>query len=207
MTDRRATTESEAAPLCASQVGPVDARAALLTVGGIGNDLDGPSSAYVAIADALGAEGVSTLRLLFRCPGDLAASVDDVLAAIDHLTSNGAARVVLLGWSFGGAVVIRAGAAFPSVVGVATVATQGAGAEGIARLAPRSVLLVHGTADPVLPSQISERLHAMAGDPKRLVLYDGDGHALERSHARFVTDFLDWARPLLVPEDDDAPPA
>jgi fermentation-respiration switch protein FrsA (DUF1100 family) len=38
------------------------------------------------------------------------------------------------------------------------------------------VLLIHGTADEVVPSQMSEQLYAAAGGRKQLLLVSGAGH-------------------------------
>ena len=58
-----------------------------------------------------------------------------------------------MGRSFGGAVVISAGAANDAVVGAATVASQSYGAEAVEELfLEKSLLLIHGTSDRVLPT-------------------------------------------------------
>ena len=46
----------------------------------------------------------------------------------------------------------------------------------IARIAPRRVLFLHGTADRTIPSAHSETLHELAGEPKSLHLAAGSGH-------------------------------
>lgn len=58
--------------------------------------------------------------------------------------------MALVGWSFGGAVVITAGARSSNVVGVATVASQTYGTDSVSSLAPKSLLLLHGTGDTCL---------------------------------------------------------
>lgn len=62
-------------------------------------------------------------------------------------------------------------------------------------IAPRPLLLIHGTADLTIPYQHSERLYEAAGEPKELWLAPGAGHCgayfLDRSaYARRVTSFL-----------------
>lgn len=47
----------------------------------------------------------------------------------------------------------------------------------VGELAPRPLLLVHGTADAILPQQSSEALFERAGEPKRLELIAGADHS------------------------------
>lgn len=75
----------------------------------------------------------------------------DVLVGIAWLGSLGKRRVVLVGRSFGGAVVLSAGGLSESVVAVAALSSQTAGAEDIHQLSPRPTLFIHGERDEVLP--------------------------------------------------------
>ena len=52
--------------------------------------------------------------------------------------------MVLVGHSFGGAVVITAGAASEVAIAVAALSSQARGIEAVASLAPRPLLVVHG---------------------------------------------------------------
>src|SRR5262249_19343910 len=119
-------------------------------------------------------------------------------AGLDELRRRGVERFTLVGWSFGGAVVISSGVAHTDVLGVATLASQTAGADAVSRLAPRSLLLLHGTADQVLPDWCSRYLYEEASEPKRLVLCDGDGHEFSRSRAEVVQILFEWADALLA---------
>lgn len=67
----------------------------------------------------------------------------------------------------------------------------------MAAIAPRSLLLVHGTADTVLPPAVSEGLYRAAAEPKRLVLLPGAGHDIAGHEAEFEALVIDWASPLL----------
>ncbi len=173
------------------------AEAGAVMVGGVGNDVDGPGGSYVRLAEALREDGCTTVRVSYARTGDLMRSVDDVLGALDWLAQHGVGRSVLVGWSFGGAVVIAAGAGHGGVAGVATLATQGYDTAQIQSVAPRSLLLVHGTADSVLSWSISQSLHRVARPPKRLELLDGAGHDIAGHEDRFESLVLEWAVPLL----------
>lgn len=48
--------------------------------------------------------------------------------------------------------------------------------DDVARIAPRPLLLIHGSDDPLLPLSQSERLLAAAGEPKQLAIIPGAGH-------------------------------
>jgi fermentation-respiration switch protein FrsA (DUF1100 family) len=48
--------------------------------------------------------------------------------------------------------------------------------EYIGRVAPRPVLIIHGTADSIVPVDMARKLHAAAGEPKDLWIVDGADH-------------------------------
>ena len=179
---------------------PADgARGGLVMVGGSRGGLHGPAWIYPELGARLQADGLAALRLDYRRPNHLEECTQDVLSGITLLEREGAERVALVGWSFGGAVVIAAGAASSRVAGVATIASQTYGTAAVSRLAPRSLLLLHGTADPILPDRCSQDLYRRAGEPKELVLYPGDGHGLERHALAVLEKLLAWSRALLLP--------
>jgi uncharacterized protein len=69
----------------------------------------------------------------------------------------------------------------------------------VPQIAPRPLLLVHGSADKVVPPENSRRLYAAAGDPRKLVILDGAEHRL-RLHSGAVETLLDWLGDVLPPE-------
>lgn len=172
-------------------------RAAVL-MGGAGGGMHGPAGVYSDLAHCLRDQGVTTLRLEYRRPNDLPTCVSDVRQAVGQLVAEGIARVVLVGWSFGGAVVIRAGAEIDQVVGVATVASQTYGTEAVRWLAPKALLLLHGTADTTLSDRCSRSLYAQAGEPKELVLFPGDNHGLQLHRAEMLAKLCAWASAVLA---------
>ena len=169
---------------------------AAVFVGGALGGLDGPANAlYPRLAADLAARdaaGISGLRLHYRQPGEFEECVMDVLGGIAFLKGLGARRVALVGHSFGAAVAIKAGELSELVAGVAALSPQTYGTRSVAKLAPRPLLLVHGTADSALDAEASRQIHERAVEPKRLVLYQGAGHSL-RSHADELFALLrDW---------------
>jgi fermentation-respiration switch protein FrsA (DUF1100 family) len=153
---------------------------AVIYVGGALGGLDGPAGGlYPKLAQELTATGGMTgLRLHYRQPGEFEECVLDVLGGVSFLRGVGAQRIVLVGHSFGAAVMIKAGELADAVVGVAALSPQLYGTRTVERLAPRPLLLVHGTADQILDVEASKDIFARAKKPKRLELYDGAGHGL-----------------------------
>ena len=60
----------------------------------------------------------------------------------------------------------------------------------VAGIAPIPLMLIHGTADEVIPHKHGEALFAAAGEPKKLVLVEG-GHHLEATSPRFQNRYRD----------------
>src|SRR5215475_11160979 len=174
------------------------ARGAILMVGDAGGGLDGPAGLYEPLAEQLQNAGITALRIDYREPNDLRESIYDALAGIEAVRQQGAERVALLGWSFGGAVVITAGVASDLVVGVATIACQNFGAEMASELSPKSLLIMHGTEDPETPDQYSRSLYARAHQPKELVLYSGGDHDLARHTGLALDKLYAWSKGLLL---------
>lgn len=179
---------------------PVEgATGAVVMVSGAFGGVAGPSGAYPALAVQLQEVGIAALRLDYRVPTKMNECIYDLDSGLEELRRRGVERFALVGWSFGGAVVISAAVAHTDVVGVATLASQTAGTAAVSRLAPRSLLLLHGTADQVLPDWCSRYLYEEAGEPKRLILCEGDGHEFSRSHAEVVQTLCEWMVALLAP--------
>jgi fermentation-respiration switch protein FrsA (DUF1100 family) len=65
----------------------------------------------------------------------------------------------------------------------------------VARISPRPLLLVHGTADDVVDISHARRLYERAKEPKRLMLIDGAGHRL-RHDEKMVTKVIAWLKGL-----------
>jgi dienelactone hydrolase len=171
---------------------------AVLMVAGASGGLLGPAGIYHDLATQVAQDGIAALRLEYRRPNHLGDCIADVREAIAELGRRGGARIVLIGWSFGGAVVIAAGVQSEAVVGVVTIASQTYGTASIRFLAPKPLLLVHGTRDTVLSDICSRMLYAEAREPKELVLYAGDGHHIECHRAELLAKLHTWSRTVLA---------
>src|SRR5262249_62082367 len=114
---------------------------------------------------------ISSLRLNYRHPNVLPECALDIMAGVACLKHCRYQPVILVGHSFGGAVVIAAGALNDHVAGVVALSPQTYGAHLAGRLAPRPLLVVHGTADTPLPSSLGGQSYHLAQGPKQLVPY------------------------------------
>jgi len=172
--------------------------AAVLWVFGAGGGLGGPAGGvYDRLGESLRAEGVASLEVDYRRPGRFDDCVGDVETGLAYLAGLGKRRVVLVGHSFGGAVVIEAGARWPQVVGVAALSSQTAGTVRVSHLSPRPTLFIHGDLDEVLPPGCSQDLYARAREPKTLILYPGCRHGLDECREALDRDLLGWLRRVL----------
>lgn len=171
---------------------------ALVWVFGAGGGFHGPAGGlYDRLGERLAPEGLASLQVAYRRPADLVQCVLDVLVAVTYLGSLGRTRVVLVGHSFGGAVVITAGVHSDAVIAVAALSSQTAGTGAVADLAPRPLFLGHGTADEVLPDRCSRDIYARAAEPKRLVLYPGCRHGLDQCRDALDADLVAWVREVV----------
>lgn len=189
-------------------VGPVDARltgrdgdrAGAVLVGGVGGGFDSPArDLYGRLQRLLPVEGVSVLRVRFRLPGDLDEATADVRAGVELLRARGVERVGLVGYSFGGAVVIRAAAAELAVATVVTISTQSYGTDAAGDLG-RPVLLVHGTDDEVLPPGASIQVYRRAPPGSELELVQGGRHVLDEAAEQVRARVHGWLVDHLLPQ-------
>ena len=157
-------------------------RAGVVMVGGIGVGFDTPAQGlYPRLGRHLSGDGVDALQVAFRLPGELGEAVLDAGAGVRFLARRGSTRIALIGHAFGGAVVIRAGAALPEVAAVVTLATQSYGTDRVRELAGRPVLLVHGVDDEILPADCSVQVFERSGEPKELRLIPAARHVLDEA--------------------------
>lgn len=180
--------------------GAPGATRAALWVGGVGGGWDSPAQdLYPTLARELTGSGIASLRVRFRHPGRLEECVLDVLAGLGFLAREGIDGAALIGHSFGGAVVILAAVQAQLVRSVVTLATQSYGAECVEALPEgTSLLLLHGSDDPVLPAYCSEHLAERAHEPKRLVRFEGAGHCLDEVASDVHVTVRDWLLSALL---------
>ena len=61
----------------------------------------------------------------------------------------------------------------------------------VAGIAPRPLLLVHGSQDETVAVSDARRLYAQAGEPKQIIIIDGAGHRLRRNKPA-MTAVIGW---------------
>ncbi len=162
-------------------------------VGGAGGGLYGPAGGlYLRLAKKLAANEIASLRVDYRRPNQLNDCILDTLLGTAFLEDKGCKRIVLVGHSFGGAVVISACAVSEAVVGVAALSSQTYGTDMVEKLSPKALLLIHGTADQVLPDVCSRDIYQRADEPKLVIYYKGCGHGLDECQEKVDHDLLAW---------------
>jgi pimeloyl-ACP methyl ester carboxylesterase len=166
----------------------------VIMVGGIGGDFDTPGdNLYPRLCEYLKLIGISSLRVQFRHPTDLAESVIDVILGLEFLKEDIVRVFGLIGHSFGGAVVVQAAFNDKSVKTVVTLSTQSFGINPISSLTEgTSVLLIHGAADETLPSSSSEYAYNLAHEPKKIKIYENAGHSLKEVSDEVFTEMKSW---------------
>ena len=157
-----------------------DADQAVVWVCGARGGFGGPGpGTYARMAEQFAGSGITSLRLDYRSPNDVVECALDLLAGVSYLKDTGHQPVVVVGHSFGGAVVVAAGANSSHIKGVVALSPQTHGAGMAGKVAPRRLLVVHGKADSRLPYTCAQQIYDWAKDPKELVLYEGAEHRLE----------------------------
>jgi fermentation-respiration switch protein FrsA (DUF1100 family) len=160
--------------------GAENAQRGAICLGGASGGVDGPAMLYARLGQHSRSLGLSVMRLRYRIPNDMAECALDTMAGISFLKGTGYQRVALIGHSFGGGVAIATATLNPMVATVVAISSQLDGAQNVAQLAPRPLLLIHGTADPILSHESSRLIFEHAGEPKTLKLFDGADHGLRQ---------------------------
>ncbi|MDD5190682.1 MAG: dienelactone hydrolase family protein [Dehalococcoidales bacterium] len=172
---------------------PAGGKSAVIWLCGALGGLDGPSfGIFKTLAEALVADGVSSLRLHYAHPGNFEDCVKDTLVGIEYLKKENFEKIALVGHSFGGAVAIQAGTMSPLVKAVVGLASQTYGAQNVPLLAPRPLLLIHGDRDRNLPARCSELIYQWANQPKELFILPNNGHFLREAHETLLVQLRDW---------------
>ncbi len=170
-----------------------DSDKAVIYMHGVGGGTHGPSNIYHPLAEDLLKSGISSLLIDCRYDSDLDECISDVLACIEYLDKNfHIGKIGLIGWSFGGAVVLSATAADRRVKTVVTVASQSYGAKDVSQIAPRPILIIHGTGDKTLTYECSVDISDRARQPKKLVLFPGADHGISQNKKEMYELVREW---------------
>jgi alpha/beta superfamily hydrolase len=157
--------------------------------GGFAGPADG---LYRDLAVALAGEGIASLRLNYRQPGNLDESTLDALCGAWALAALGHERIAAVGHSFGGGVAISTARYTTHIRGVAALSSQTDGAQEAVLLTPRALLVVHGEADGTIPVSKAHTIYSWAFEPKRIVTYPGASHGLRECAAQVRALLAEW---------------
>jgi alpha-beta hydrolase superfamily lysophospholipase len=133
-----------------------------------------------------------------------------------------AGRVAVRGSSLGGFLAIQAAAASPEIAGVIAICPAGADhlasgvrrgnlemrvgdpvaleawllahnvGDAVERIAPRPLILMHAEGDTQIPSDHSEELYELAGEPRKLVIAPGGAHTTVQHDPELQAMALRW---------------
>lgn len=160
---------------------------------GVGGGTHGPSNIYHPMAEDLLKSGISSLLIDCRYDSELDECISDLLACIEWLDKEQRVdKVGLIGWSFGGAVVVASAVEDKRVKTVVTIASQSYGTQDVHKLSPRSILIIHGTADKTLTYQCSVDIAKWAKEPKKLVLFQGADHGISQNRKEMYDLVRSW---------------
>lgn len=178
----------------------------VIMVTGVGGGFDTPADRlYPRLSADLRETGISSLRIKFRNPKNLAEALIDVLVGMEFLESENVRTFGLIGHSFGGAVVVQAAYNNKEVKTIVMLSTQGYGIDPISFLSKdTSVFLIHGEEDETISPDVSVLAYNLAHEPKRLEVYDSKaGHELDEVSDEVYVEVRDWIIKYLKSPDMD----
>ena len=179
--------------IAAIQHAAPDSTQAVIFVCGARGGFGGPASGlYAELAQELTGNGITSLRMDYRYPNEIQECALDLLAGVNYLRASGYGPAVVVGHSFGGAVVIAGASISDHIAGVVSLSPQTYGAQGAGLLSPVPLLVVHGRADTRLPFSCAVAIHDWAKEPKELVLYDDAEHRLDECRVELGNLLREW---------------
>jgi alpha/beta superfamily hydrolase len=171
---------------------PESSRAVVWVCGARGG-FGGPASGlYAQLAQEFTEAGITSLRMDYRYPNNIQECALDLVAGAGFLRATGYGPAVVVGHSFGGAVVIAAGSVSDNIGAVVSLSPQTYGAQGAGLLSPKPLLVVHGKADTRLPFSCAVAIHDWAKEPRQLVLYEGAEHRLDECREELADLLRRW---------------
>lgn len=131
--------------------------------------------------------GATAIRAMARLPDADALIVDAAYTSLYDVTADGVTRRTgLPAFPFAPLII-----GFTDLYANADV-SQVRPIDDIGQIAPRPILLMHGTADPVIPVEHAQRLYDAAGEPKELYLVPNGGHG-----GIYAMDYAEWQRRVI----------
>jgi pimeloyl-ACP methyl ester carboxylesterase len=174
-------------------------RRGVIMLGSTRGGFSGPCAVFPELANSLFDNGIASLRIDYRLPGDCAQCAIDALLGTQYLDDEGVRDVVLVGWSFGGAVAIAAGSIARSVRAVAAMSPVEVPGCCARYLQSKPVLILHGENDSFFSHDASRRICSNSGQRSRIVLYPGAGHSLSEARSQALETTRRWILDNLRP--------
>lgn len=196
---RRLTFQTSRGEFRAVAHTPMGAARGVVMLSGSRGDLEGPGLVYPELASRLADEGLASLRLSYRVPGDCVQCGLDTLLALQYLYDEGIEDTAMIGWSFGAAVAVAAGSVAKTVRGVAAISYVDTPGCFKGYLRPKPLLVAHGAEDRVSPCRSSHKLYSEAGPHRRLIIYPGVGHDLTPVRDSLIADLEIWTLHVFSP--------
>ena len=191
--DATATTSAAIAGTANPDAGVAPAPGSIIWVCGARGGFGGPARGlYAELAQEFTDQGITSLRMDYRQPNHIQECALDLLAGLNFLHATGCGPAVIVGHSFGGAVVIAAGSIGYHTAGVVSLSPQTYGAQAAGMLSPIPLLLVHGKADTRLPYSCAVAIYDWAKDPRQLELYEGAEHRLDECRPELADLLRRW---------------
>ena len=132
---------------------------AVIYMHGVGGGTHGPANIYHPLAEELAKDNISSLLIECRYNCVRNECISDILACIDYLEKQYHQKCIgLIGWSFGGVVVIAVAAMDKRVKTVVTVASQSSGSGDVDKM-HASIMLLHGTGEGRFHIAVPSILH------------------------------------------------
>jgi len=179
--------------LCRHYEAPLASAGILFLTGAHGGWSSPAKGLFPRLSRIMAGRGFQSLQVCYRHPNVLDECVLDSLAGLADLQQIGVSRAACIGYSFGGAVAIQTAAASPAVQTVVTLATQSYGTNPIRYLPSNcSTLLIHGTADTVVPLSCSQYVYDLAHEPRQIMPCEGADHSLDFVAATLYRVITEW---------------
>ena len=170
-------------------------RAAIIFVTGIdGGFIEPVDGLYSRTAVGMLEKKVLSIFVTYRNPGELRDSVEDMTAAARLARSKGVKLMALVGWSFGGAVIINTSTRVPEVTTVIGIAPQSRDTEMVQVFRPNSLLLLHAETDENVPFESSQMI--LDDTPgrvrKKLIPFPSGDHYLSGMEQQVDPEIMKW---------------
>ncbi len=167
----------------------------IVFVSGVDGGFQEPADGiYEDLARYFADQGVGSVFVEYRRPGDLEPSVDDAEAALQFLATRGAMQFALVGWSFGGAVIANMAARSTEVMTVIGFAAQARYTQAIQDFKGRSILLIHDVNDENVPfeamGQILDEVPPQVRS--RTISTVGSNHFLDEKKQQLLPEVRSW---------------